>query len=504
MSRKHDDLVLVVIKKEPEFGVHHQQPQLETQEVKSHYECLLTTNREEPEQFMNSTRKQETEPELLEPEVYVNIAHAKEEAQKPEFGVHHQQPELETQKVKSHYECLLTANREEPEQFMNSTRKQETEPELLEPEVYVNIAHAKKEAQPNAQRLSQEKGTAKTDKGAADVTPIPAVTPKPTVLSHYRAMDILKTYIKAEPVTKEHRNTAGSDTESDTSDFTPAYPPQQSSTSSSTKFTRPYLNGDGNSPENVHVPTLSSSSNQNKYLLFSIVACCVLMAFLVFTLLLTFVGLNRSELMKNQAEDSHLTATSNMLIMNLTKQVRDLEESLNQSNAMIQNLSNQNQLLSSSIDSHSTRLAAAENTLQSHVTDYRDLVSTSESNHDTLTASISGNYADLNNRINTLQGVVNTNRNSANSQISQLQSGINLESRCNRGIESCNVTGDGSVYQLSCETSPIPRTISVSHTCQQYNNPLHSFYSLLFRITTMLSVWTACSRSTVPLSLSHL
>ena len=55
---------------------------------------------------------------------------------------------------------------------------------------------------------------------------------------------------------------------------------------------------------------------------------CVLVVFLIFTLLLTFVGLNRSELEKNQAEDSHSTATSNMLIMDLTKQVRDLEESL--------------------------------------------------------------------------------------------------------------------------------------------------------------------------------
>ena len=216
MSRKHEDLVLVVIKKEPEFGVHHQQPELKTQEVKSHYECLLTTNREEPEQFMNASRKQETEPELLEPEVYVNIAHAKKEAQKPEFGVHHQQPELETRKVKSHYESLLTTNREEPEQFMNASRKQETVPELRKPEVYVNIAHAKKEAQPNAGRLSQEKGTANTDKGGAT----PAFTSAPAVLSHYRAMEILKTYIKAKPVTKEHRYATGSDTESDTSDFT--------------------------------------------------------------------------------------------------------------------------------------------------------------------------------------------------------------------------------------------------------------------------------------------
>ena len=382
---------------------------------------------------------------------------------KEEKSVHHQ-PEI--QKEGSHYQCLSTTNREEPEQFMNASkaRKQETDPKLGKPEIYVNIAHAKKEAQPNAGRLSQEKrttdDTADTDKDAADVTPAPAV------LSHRRAMDILKTYIKAEPVTKRHRNAAGSDTESDTSDFAPAFihsphAPQQNSTSTKCNAyinTPPSMgkqsstiNDDENSPE---------TGDRKKSMLFSIVVCCVLVVFLVFALLLMFVGLNRSELMKNQAKDSHSTAASNMLIMNLIKQVRDLEESLNQSNAMIQNLSNQNQLLSSSIDSH-------RNTLQSHVTDYRALVSTSENNHDTLTANISGNYADLNNQINTLQGVVNTNRDSANSQISQLQSGINLETRCNRGTAGCTVSGGGSAYQLSCSTLSISRISGVSHTCQQ-------------------------------------
>ena len=380
---------------------------------------------------------------------------------KEEKSVHHQ-PEI--QKEGSHYQCLSTTNREEPEQFMNASkaRKQETDPKLGKPEIYVNIAHAKKEAQPNAGRLSQEKrttDTADTDKDAADVTPAPAV------LSHRRAMDILKTYIKAEPVTKGHRNAAGSDTESDTSDFAPAFihsprAPQQNPTSTKCNAyinTPPSMgkqssttNDGGNSPE---------TGDRKKSLLFSLIVCCVVV-FLVFTLSLTFVGLNRSELMKNQEEDSHSTAASNMLIMNLIKQVRDLEESLNQSNAMIQNLSNQNQLLSSSINSHN-------NTLQSHVSDYRALVSTSESNHDTLTASISENYADLNNRINMLQGVVNTNRDSANSQISQLQSGINLGSRCNRGTVVCTVFGGGSAYQLSCSTSSIPRISGVSHIFQQ-------------------------------------
>ena len=375
----------------------------------------------------------------------------KERNNKLEFKLQHQQ----TQKEESHYQCLSATNREEPEQFMNVSRKQETEPELLEPEVYVNIAHAKKEAQPST-GLSQERDT---DKDAADVTPAPAV------LSHRRAMDILKTYIKAEPVTKEHRNAAGSDTESDTSDFAPAFihsphALQQSSTSTKCNAyikTPPSMgkqsstiNDDENSPE----------TGDRKKSMLLVVVCCVLVVFLVFALLLTFVGLNRSELMKNQAEDSHSTAASNMLIMNLIKQVRDLEESLNQSNAMIQDLSNQNHLLSSSIDSH-------RNTLQSHVTDYRALVSKSENNHDTLTASISDNYADLNNQINTLQGVVNTNRDSANSQISQLQSGINLETRCNRGTAGCTVSGGGSAYQLSCSTSSISRISGVSHTCQQ-------------------------------------
>ena len=156
-----------------------------------------------------------------------------------------------------HYQCLSATNREEPEHFMNSTRKQEAEPGGLKPEVYVNIAHA-------------------------------------TLTSS-----------------------------------------SQTLTSSSKKDGR---------------------GSRKKCLL---VVCCVLVVFLVFALSLTFVGLNRSELMKNEAEDSHSTATSNMLIMNLTKQVRDLEESLSQSKAVIQNLS--------------TRLAA-------HVSDYRDLVSTSENN----------------------------------------------------------------------------------------------------------------------------
>ena len=394
----------------------------------------------------------------------------------------------ETKKEESHYQCLSTTNREEPEQFMNSTRKHETEQVALEPDLYMNITYAKKEAQPSP-GLSQEKGA---DKDAADVTPAPAV------LSHHRTMN---TYIKAEPVTEKHNNVAGSDNESDTSDFTPASshsPPQQNSTSTNCipyintptsigkqSFASPYLKSDENSldstaPDDDNLQTISSSSkkdgkgSRSKCLL---MVCCVLVIFLVFTLLLTFVWLNRSELEKNQAEGSQSTVTSNMLIMNLTKQVRDLEESLSQSNTVIESLSNQNQLLSSSIDSHSTRLAAAENTLQSHVTDYRDLVSTSENNHDTLTASISGNYADLNNRINTLQGVVNTYRNRANSQISQLQSGISLESRCRKNSVSCDVNGNTRVYQLSCSTQNISLTTGVSHLLACLPS-MHSFNSL--------------------------
>ena len=332
-----------------------------------------------------------------------------------------------------HYQCLSATNREEPEQFMNSTRKQEAEPGALEPEVYRNIARAKTEALPNT-GLSQEKYA---DKDAADVTPAPAV------LSH--------NYIKAKPVTKNLRNAAGSDTESDTFDFAPTSshsPPQQGSTSNAYSITPAFIGKQSLTTEtalcdfNLQTPTSSSKKDErgsrNKCLL---VVCCVLVFFLVFTLSLTFVGLNRSELEKNQEEDSHSTVTSNMLIMNLTKQVRDLEESLNQSKAVIQNLS--------------TRLAA-------HVSDYRDLVSTSENNHNTLTASISGNYADLNNRINTLLGVVNTNNASANHKISQLQNGINLESRCRKNSVSCDVYGNSSVYQLSCSTQNIPMTTGVS------------------------------------------
>ena len=93
---------------------------------------------------------------------------------------------------------------------------------LFEPKVYTNIAHAKKEVQ-HSPGLSQEKAAINTYKGAADVTQTPAVTLTLAVLSHRRSMEILKTYIKAKAVvTKQHRNAAGSDTESDTSDFTPA------------------------------------------------------------------------------------------------------------------------------------------------------------------------------------------------------------------------------------------------------------------------------------------
>ena len=352
---------------------------------------------------------------------------------KPEYDVHYQP---DTQKEESHYQCLSTTNREEPEQFMNASRKQETE-------LYMNIDHAKKEAQPSP-GLSQENNT--TDTADTDFTPTPAV------LSHYRAMEILKTYIKAKPVMEEHRNAVGSDSESNTSDFTQASshsPSQQTKCNAyintPTSIGKRSLIGPENSPDTApcgdNLQTLSSSSKKdergckNKSLLFSIVVCCVLVIFVVF---LTFVWLNRSELEKNEAEDSHSTATSNMLIMNLTKQVRDLEESLSQSDAMVQNLS--------------TRL-------ESQMSDYRDLVS---NNHNTLTASISGNYTDLKNQINTLQGVVNTNNASANHKISQLQNGINLESRCRKNSVFCDVYGNSSVFQLSCSTQNISMTTGVS------------------------------------------
>ena len=463
----------------------------------------------------------------------------------------HQQPN--SQKEESHYQCLSTTNREEPEQFMNASRKHETDPELCKPEAYINIAHKKKEAQPSP-GLSQEKsttGTADTDKDAADFAPTPAV------LSHHRAMEILKTYIKAEPVTKGNRNTtsSNSDTESDISDLTLASscsPPQQSST---TTKCNTYINtpisigkqsstsayGDGNSPETDNLQSLVSSSKKqgNKCLLFSIIIIIILVVFLVFMLLLTFVWLNRSELEKNQAEDSSSTATSNMLIMNLTKQVRNLEESLNQtrmdsntairnlklslsqmkmerdaaighlnaqSNMLTVNFTNQvrelevslrdlDRRLSASIDSHSSRLDTADTELQlmihSHISDYSSLVSTSENNYSRLATRISGNYMDLDNRITDLQDSVDATN-------SRLRSGINLESRCSRRMASCSVTGTSSGYQFSCSTSSITRTSSVSHFSATISS--HLFYSLLFRFTTMLSVWTASSESTVPIA----
>ena len=309
---------------------------------------------------------------------------------------------VQSQKEESHYQCLSTTNREKPEKFMNATRKEETEPVPREPELYMNIAHAKRGMHPSQTlpRMGTTNTTAVTDEGAADVTP------KPAVSSHYRAMEILKTYIKAEPVTKEHGNAASSnsDTESDSSDFTPAPTPQRSGRintyiskhpstqmkssgpslksdvctqpamhsvvalgqsrshpdtapsdvrkhpSTQMKSSGPSLKSDVSSQPAMHsvvavgqsrshpdtapdLQTLSTSSKKdegkssNKCLLFSIVVCCVLVTFLVFTLLLTFVWLNRSELEKNQAEYFISTATSNMLIMNLTKQVRNLVES---------------------------------------------------------------------------------------------------------------------------------------------------------------------------------
>ena len=84
-------------------------------------------------------------------------------------------------------------------------------------------------------------------------------------------------------------------------------------------------------------------------------------------LLLTFVWLNRSELEKNQAEDSSSTATSNMLIMNLTKQVQNLEESLNQmrmdSNTAIRNLNTSLSQMKMERDAAIGRLNAQSNML---------------------------------------------------------------------------------------------------------------------------------------------
>ena len=513
MSRKREDFELVTIKKKgkakPKFEIHHK-PKPPKEE--SHYQCLSTTNREEPEQFMNATRKQETEPVLLEPEVYMNITHAKKEAQ--------------------------------------HSIKLSQEPVPIEPEqLYMNITHPEKKTLPKP-KVKKRTGNANTDK----------VTP---ALAHHHSTEILK------QVMEEHRNTTGSDTESDTCDITPASSPQQSgryntyisnhNMSTKTKSSSPPLKSDVSTLPAMHsvvaveqsrnhpdtapgdgdLQSLASSisrkkdgrGSRNKCL---IVVCCVLVAFLVFTLLLTFVWLNRSELEKNQAEDSHSTATSNMLIMNLTKQVRDLEESLkmetyvairnlnasliqmkmerdaaigslneslsrmkmerdaaigilnaslsqmkmerdaaigslnvnftNQVGELEVSLRNLDGRLSTSIDSHSSRLDTADTNLQlminTHISEYSSLVSTSENNYSRLATRISGNYVNLTDRITHLQDSVNT----ANFQ---LQNGVNLESRCNRGIENCNVTGEGSVYQLSCETSSIPRTTSVSHTCQQ-------------------------------------
>ena len=329
---------------------------------------------------------------------------------------------LEFEKEESHYQCPSTMNREEPV--------------LLEPEIYVNITHAKKEAQPST-GLSREKnttGTANTVEGAADVTPTPAV------LSHHRSMEILKTYIKAEPVTKEHGNAASSnsDTESDSSDFTPTSSPHH--TMEILKSNKPVTEDHRNATSSKK----ERRGSRNKCLLFSIVVFCVLVIFLVFILLLTLIGLNRSELEKNQAEDSNLTAT------NINKQVRDLEESLSQINEVIQSLS--------------TRLATAENT---------------------------------HNRINSLQDMVNTYRNRADSQISQLQNGINLESRCRKNSVSCDVNGNTRVYQLSCSTQNISMTTGVSHLLA-CSPSIHSI-PFLFRFTTMPSVSIASSRRTVTL-----
>ena len=355
----------------------------------------------------------------------------KERNNKLEFKLQHQQ----TQKEESHYQCLSTTNREEPEQFMNSTRKQETEPVLLEPEIYMNIAHAKKEAQPNTRRLSQERGA---DKDAADFTPTPAVS------SHHRAMEILKTYIKAEPVT---RNAAGSDTESDTSDLTPAPSPQRSGrsntyisshTSTKMKSSGPSLKSDVSTQPAMHpiaavgqnrnhpdvagnllsVASSSKGKSKNMSLLLLIVVCCVLVAFLVFTLLLTFTGLNRSELMKNQAGDSHSTATSNRLIMNLTKQVRDLEESLKQvkieSNTAIRNLNASLSQMKMERDAAIRSLNAQSNILAVNITkQVRDL-------EESLSQMITQSAASLTEKLNRSSQQIRRDLSALNSHVVRL------------------------------------------------------------------------------------
>ena len=539
MSKKLKDFELVRMEKgdaKPKF-------QVQSQKEESHYQCLSTTNRDKPEQFMNATSgKQATQPVPSET-IYINFDHSKKEEK-----LNPSQPKSTTSTANNTKPTTSTANNKGAAdimptpaavaQFTNVTSgKQETQPVLSETGLYM------KEEKLNPSQPNATTSTA-NNKGSADITPTPAA-------AQTSAADILKTYLEAKPATESLRNAVASDAKRKTSNITPvASPcspatPQQSAKSNAyvsaesvptqMKSSAPSLKSNvstksmptqmkssapslkSNVPpkpamhpvvvgrESKNLPdtapgdmqTLASSNkkdgrrSRNKCLLFSIMACCVLVILIVFAATLTFAGLNRSELMKNQAEDSSSTVASNMQIIYLTKQVRDLEESLSQSNTAIESLSNQNQLLSSSIDSHSSRLAAAENTLQSHVTDYRGLVSTSESNHDTLTASISVNYAVLNNRINNLQSVVesnhdtltasisvnyavlnnrinnlqsvvNTNRNRANSQISQLQSGINLGSRCRKNSVSCDVNGNSSVYQLSCSTQNIPMTTGVS------------------------------------------
>ena len=324
-----------------------------------------------------------------------------------EFGLQHQR---ETKKEESHYQCLLTTNREEPELFMNVSRKQETEPD--EPEVYVNIAHAKKIAQPSppglsqpsTPGLSQEKNTTDTQKSSGP-------------------------YLKSDASTQPAMSAVSARQSRNPPDTAPS---------------------DGNMQSLASPNKKDGRGSRNKCI---IVICCVLVAF---TLLLTFIGLNRSDLEKNQAEGSQSTVTSNMLIMNLTKQVRELEESLKQvkmesntairnlnaslsqmkmerdaaighlnaqSNMLTVNLTNQvrelevslrdlDRRLSASIDSHSSRLDTADTNLQlminSHISEYSSLVSTSENNYSRLATRISGNYMSLTNRITDLQNSVDT------------------------------------------------------------------------------------------------
>ena len=155
-----------------------------------------------------------------------------------------------------------------------------------------------------------------------------------------------------------------------------------------------------------------------------------------------------------------ITNLSIMLLANYTIQVQNSKASLR----------DLEERLSASIDLLDTANANLELMINDHVSKYSSHVYTSENNYSRLDARISDNYMNLDTRISgnymSLDTRISGNYTNLQSLVytkSQLRTRVNLESRCSKVTDSCIVESIYGAYQLSCSTSNISRTTSVSH-----------------------------------------